>query len=288
MDWSPWTECSCKCNGHRRQARDIAVHGKRGGKPCTGALARLEACNVPGTEAGKACEGGEPLTQCLFSEWTPFSNCTAKCGGGTRHRERTINKKANASDACTGPLNEVEECNTKRCSDVGKEIDCVWAEWEDWETCSATCGGGQRLSHRTVLTHAQFGGKACEGTSSTRIGPCSAQPCEKLQYCEWADWSAWGPCSKSCGGGDRVRTKALHLVVHNITDRAPDPAGYLDASSLAQQVALSRAELRAQRQVLGRQVAWAAYAGGGVLGLVLIARATRFRGPPTLEDGSNE
>merc|ERR1719161_2958885 len=127
-----------------------------------------------------------------------------------------------------------------------------------------------------------YGGKACEGSSSTRIGPCGTRLCSTLQYCEWTEWGPWSPCTKTCDGGGRVRSKKLHLVLHNGTEEAPTPGGYLQATTLAQQVDLSRAELRARRQVLGRQVAWAAYAAGGVIGIVLVARTSRFRGPPLL------
>ena len=42
--------------------------------------------------------------------------------------------------------------------------DCVWAEWEEWSTCTESCGGGTQLRTRIVETHATTEGN-CNGES---------------------------------------------------------------------------------------------------------------------------
>ena len=60
---------------------------------------------------------------------------------------------AHGGRACAGPREESRACNTKACP-----IDCKYAEWGDWETCSATCGNGTRVHKREVEVEAQHGG----------------------------------------------------------------------------------------------------------------------------------
>ena len=42
--------------------------------------------------------------------------------------------------------------------------DCKWASWEEWSTCTKTCGGGTQLRTRIVETDATKGGN-CNGES---------------------------------------------------------------------------------------------------------------------------
>ena len=43
--------------------------------------------------------------------------------------------------------------------------DCIWAAWEEWSTCTKSCGRGTQLRTRRVETHETDGGK-CSGESS--------------------------------------------------------------------------------------------------------------------------
>lgn len=41
--------------------------------------------------------------------------------------------------------------------------DCVWGEWEEWNECTKSCGGGKKRRSRDKLIYAQNGGKDCNG-----------------------------------------------------------------------------------------------------------------------------
>ena len=55
-------------------------------------------------------------------------------------------------------------------------VDCVWGEYGEWSTCSATCGGGTRTRTRPEDTPASNGGLPCTG-SATVTGPCNSDAC---------------------------------------------------------------------------------------------------------------
>ena len=58
-------------------------------------------------------------------------------------------------------------------------VDCEWAEWEDWETCSVTCGDGTKSRTRTKAHEAQHGGTECpdsnSGSEACNLGPCPSK-----------------------------------------------------------------------------------------------------------------
>lgn len=75
----------------------------------------------------------------------------------------------------------------------------MWADWQNWQDCTATCGNGTQSRVRTCLPS---NGECPRGvTSETRECPDLGQ-CPKS---EWAAWNTWSGCSGSCGTGQRER-----------------------------------------------------------------------------------
>jgi len=85
-------------------------------------------------------------------------------------------------------------------------VDCEVSEWAEGQ-CSATCGGGQMLKTRTVITQPEGGGVECPAMEETV--PCNPQVCPV--DCIVGDWSGWSSCSAECGGGVLQRSRPMHV-----------------------------------------------------------------------------
>lgn len=151
------------------------------------------------TELQKIKDMSAP-SDCSVSAWTPWSLCTKPCGTGSQYRIRNVLKNAANGGAPCPSLIENQECNKQACG-----TDCVVSNWSAWTTCTRTCGGGSRSRTRTVVSQPQNGGAVCPELQQFEI--CNPQPCVGPQPCIMSDWSAFGSCTKTCGGGTMTRTR---------------------------------------------------------------------------------
>jgi len=90
-----------------------------------------------------------------------------------------------------------------------ESIDCEVTTWSDWSSCSKSCNWGsepgQSRRGRDVVTQPTFGGASCLDLGQAKT--CNQLPCPV--NCEVSVWSKWSSCSKSCGGGERVRARSV-------------------------------------------------------------------------------
>lgn len=100
--------------------------------------------------------------------------------------------------ACAG-----SGCHKFHCC-VQARIDCAWAEWSSWRSCSKSCGGGKKGRSRRVKTQAHGGGKPCKG-KDYEATECNSQRCP--YNCRFEEWQDWKSCSRSCGGGSQKRER---------------------------------------------------------------------------------
>ena len=58
---------------------------------------------------------------CVWNDWSQFSECSKTCGGGIQSRTRDI-KVLNSYDGvpCDGPTSETKLCSLEECSPNGK------------------------------------------------------------------------------------------------------------------------------------------------------------------------
>lgn len=189
--------------------------------PCTatcgyGEKSRLRTCTLPApANGGRTCDylgDAEQKVKChikpcpIDGGYTPygdFTKCTKSCGGGHKTRIRICANPAPmyGGKACVGSFIDVEACNTDPCPVDGK-----WSKYGPWDKCSKTCGGGVTQRRRSCSNPApDHGGNDCEGPAMER-GECNKQHCPINGG--FTEWSKFGECTVSCGGGTKTRMRA--------------------------------------------------------------------------------
>ena len=138
------------------------------------------------------------VVNCKWSAYSKWTKCSRSCGGGIRTSTRKIEQEAlNGGTPCIGEATRNETCNSDICPGISINIfwwdivlsafifqikllcfvvNCVWSPFGNWSKCSKTCGGGEKVAERNIITEAKVGGKDCEG-SNTKIESCNKQPC---------------------------------------------------------------------------------------------------------------
>jgi len=85
-------------------------------------------------------------------------------------------------------------------------VDCDTSDWSEGQ-CSKTCGLGEMLKTRTVITQPENGGVECPALEETVS--CNPQVCPV--DCAVKDWSGWSSCSAECGGGVLQRSRPMRV-----------------------------------------------------------------------------
>ncbi|CAK7295104.1 SSPO [Vulpes lagopus] len=225
--WAPWEPCSRSCGvGQQRRLRAYRPPGP-GGHWCPDILTayqerrfcNLRACPVPGG----------------WSRWSSWSWCDRSCGGGRSLRSRSCSSPPpkNGGAPCVGERHQSRLCNPlpceegcpagmkmvscadrcpRHCSDLQEGIVC-----QDGQACQPGCrcseGFLEQDSGCVPIEHCEctdaqghswapgsWHQEACN-TCTCQAGrlSCMAQPCPPPAHCAWSRWSAWSPCSRSCG-----------------------------------------------------------------------------------------
>uniref|UniRef100_A0A3B1J2C4 Sema domain-containing protein n=1 Tax=Astyanax mexicanus TaxID=7994 RepID=A0A3B1J2C4_ASTMX len=100
-------------------------------------------------------------------------------------------------------MSQWEQSITK-CPVRNVTVDGHFGLWSSWRPCSHSDGGSVGLCQcRTRACNSpspQCGGQQCQGTS-VEVANCSRNGA-------WTPWTAWAPCSTSCGIGFQVRQRS--------------------------------------------------------------------------------
>ena len=117
---------------------------------------------------------------CTWSSWSPWDNCSATCGGGTKIRSRFVSQPSQNGGSCSGKSAETQSCGETPCDD-GHPVNCIWGSWTDWRTCSNPCGtSAPQIRSRIILQPVRNGGTPCSGESS-----------EHRACPEWSNCGRW-------------------------------------------------------------------------------------------------
>eukprot|EP00929_Paragymnodinium_shiwhaense_P010905 TRINITY_DN11597_c0_g1_i1.p2 TRINITY_DN11597_c0_g1~~TRINITY_DN11597_c0_g1_i1.p2 ORF type:complete len:380 (-),score=75.99 TRINITY_DN11597_c0_g1_i1:88-1227(-) len=196
--WNEWGVCSKTCGGpsepgKKERVRGLQRRAQHGGKPCEDASWESRICNHL---LHQSCP-----RDCRWGDWSSFGDCSVTCGmhGGLSVRSRDIEQQLlHTGQECSGPAFETEVCNKKACP-----LDCVWHEWQEWSSCSRSCGQGQKRRLRDMKSNQNELG-SCSGRSY-QLERCHLKPCP--QDCQWTSYGDWSSCSVLCGGGLRTKLR---------------------------------------------------------------------------------
>jgi len=156
------------CGGWQEIYRKVVVAPDACGLSCPD-LSRTKKCNQ------KKCP-----VDCVMSEWSGWSKCTADCEGGVRSHTRSLLTKPKNGGLSCNTNEETEACNTMSC-----DRDCTLARWTPWTPCSVACGGGLQSRAKHVLIPTRGFGKCPKETSRKRFRErqCNQQDCVGDEIC---------------------------------------------------------------------------------------------------------
>jgi hypothetical protein len=187
--WSAFPACSRSCGGHSEvhRSRSVVTAAAFGGKVCAA------------TSDAKDClSDAKCPIDCVLSDWKSWGACTEDCGTGTQSRVRTTTTSPRFGGKECGEVSHTRNCNVHPCA-----VHCDFF-WNEWPSCSKTCGTGMQMRTTTVKKAAAHGGSECP-PSEERVCSTGACPID----CVLTPWTAFGACSKSCNTGTKTKHRSI-------------------------------------------------------------------------------
>uniref|UniRef100_A0A5F8HK07 Semaphorin 5B n=1 Tax=Monodelphis domestica TaxID=13616 RepID=A0A5F8HK07_MONDO len=184
--WGPWSSCSRDCElGFRTRKRTCTnPEPRNGGLPCVGDVTEYQDCN------SQPCP-----VRGAWSCWTPWSPCSASCGGGHYQRTRSCTSPAPSpgEDICIGLHTEEALCATQSCPGG-------WSLWAEW----SVCGEDGTQSRSRDCEELVPGTAPCLGNGS------------QIRTCPYSEIPVILPASSiddatSCGGNADTTAPAISL-----------------------------------------------------------------------------
>jgi len=191
--WTTWSPCpqvsdASTLGAQRTKQRAILVQPKYGGKLCHGPLRETSGC------------WEQTPQDCDWGAWAMWSGCTKSCGTSQKTRFRQYEVPVEFQGLpCEGDMREIAVCHVVACPFPANAMDCSWGAWTEW-----SCGKDSKyMASRS---------RARDAPSDPKLlkAPCVGES-HQMKLCEEGyelpAWGNWSKCTKTCGGGQRTRTR---------------------------------------------------------------------------------
>ncbi|WAR31220.1 HMCN1-like protein, partial [Mya arenaria] len=216
-EWSSWSACSITCGNFSQSRTRTCTNPSPSpdGRPCLGESVQHQLCifkpcpgiNLLGTNVLIVFELSVSEIKCIafivdggWSAWGAWGTCSATCGVGIKHRDRTCSNPTPSrfGNHCFGESRDDKICVLMSCTggrSISKHhvllrqivfyfnmdhlplLDGHWSNWGTWSSCPVTCGGG--ILHRERLCNhpaPSLFGRFCDGDNEqTKV--CNINPC---------------------------------------------------------------------------------------------------------------
>eukprot|EP01059_Diplonema_ambulator_P034039 TRINITY_DN743_c0_g1_i4.p1 TRINITY_DN743_c0_g1~~TRINITY_DN743_c0_g1_i4.p1 ORF type:complete len:2187 (+),score=171.86 TRINITY_DN743_c0_g1_i4:829-6561(+) len=221
--WGDWGACSSPCGPTGTQKRTRTIISERDGQ-------------CPVLEEEIPCNRDPCDNDCVFSDWYPWSLCSATCGGGTQEKHRYVIQDRVGSGAICPLMFEWRPCSEDSCAAGG----CVAGVWSPWSQCDRECNGGTQTRRRVLPTDSSCTGYPVEETRTCNVQACASNttpapgsPAAESSLSKLLPLGTVSKCSTVVLDGrlSRVRTgdnvmwatssvnTALQSILHNNTNK---------------------------------------------------------------------
>ncbi|XP_069791231.1 thrombospondin type-1 domain-containing protein 7B isoform X2 [Narcine bancroftii] len=159
---------------------------------------------------------------CIFTQWSKFSPCTAVCGSNHSRRRFLVGKSKKREKCQKHPLVETKPCPCNKYirEALGNWSDCILPEDKISLQLSMKIRGDVKICGQGI----RYQAVACYDPNKKLVNPwlCGSsgyieetctEPCPS--DCKLSEWSQWSACSKSCGSGIQIRSKWLREKAYN-------------------------------------------------------------------------
>ncbi|VBB32294.1 unnamed protein product [Acanthocheilonema viteae] len=133
-------------------------------------------------------------------EWTEWSSCSQRCGGGYRNRERRCLLGNNRNSSFKENQQQYQPCNNVSCNEVRR-----YSAWSQWLT----------LEGSTEIRYRASCGVEIPDPMSIKT---TLHGSKRVLTHEWLAWNEWTACSATCGNSLRSRWRIKKGLVLSYDD----------------------------------------------------------------------
>ncbi|XP_053376882.1 SCO-spondin-like [Mercenaria mercenaria] len=135
-----------------------------------------------------------------WASWQQYAACSTLCVSGYEKQTKECCATGDNRLCYNIPWDQLKS-SIGTCPNDGQ-----WGTWETWSACTVTCGHGvQQRARSCVFDENRPHGQDCPAGGGMEKRSCAKQDCPV--DAKWTVWSAFGPCSATCGGGFRVKSR---------------------------------------------------------------------------------